>query len=70
MTGASIPCALGRLLPDENDAERISRLREIKEWAWTLHGILVVDVNDTGLSAFERALIRSLGDRLFGRTAK
>lgn len=54
-------CALARTVPTTLDAEAVKRN------GWRDHGLFVVAVDDPRLAWDERALVRALGDRLYGR---
>lgn len=58
-----------RLSPASAECRRKPRRSPevVKRDGWREDGILVVDVNDPGLTWPERALIRNLGNRLYGR---
>lgn len=63
MTDARHPssgCALARLIPDALDTEKV------KGNGWNDLGILVVAISDPRLNAIERAIVRQIGDKLFG----
>jgi hypothetical protein len=54
-------CALGRTVPTTIEADAIKRT------GWRDHGLLVIAVDDPRLGWDERALVRALGDKLYGR---
>ncbi len=58
---ASIPCALGKLIPTAMDTEAI------KTRGWREDGILVIALNDQRLTSMERAIVKQIGDSLYGR---
>ena len=58
---ASIPCALGKLIPEVIDVETL------KADGWNDHRILVVGADDTRINWMERQVIEQMGERLFGR---
>lgn len=54
-------CALGRTVPTTIEAETIKRN------GWIDQGVLVIALDDPRLGWDERALVRALGDKLYGR---
>ena len=52
-------CALSRLMPTPDDAERAKRL------GWRNDRILVVSLDDRRLSPVERTAVMSLGQKLY-----
>ena len=52
---------LGRMQAPTIDAEGT------KVFGWNRHGILVVSENDDRLTWVEQALVRNLGEKLYGR---
>lgn len=54
-------CALGRTVPTTFEAEAIKRN------GWVDQGVLVIAIDDPRLGWHERALVRALGDKLYGR---
>ena len=52
---------LGRMQASTIDAEGT------KVFGWNRHGILVVSENDDRLTWVEKELVRSLGEKLYGR---
>ncbi len=55
-------CLLGRLQPDTTD------LGAMKRNGWRDQHILVVNVADERLDFIERAIVRRIGERMFGGT--
>jgi len=53
-------CPLGRMQPNPVDAEAVKRD------GWREQHILVVSVGDSRLDFADRAMIRRLGERLYG----
>ena len=54
-------CALGRLTPNRQDAEAIKRD------GWRNRKILVVSLEDTRLDFVMRAMVKQIGESLYGR---
>jgi len=54
-------CALGRLIPNRQDAE------PIKRDGWRNHNILVVSLEDPRLDFVMRAMVKQIGEALYGR---
>lgn len=54
-------CALGRLTPNRQDAEAIKRD------GWRNRKILVVSLEDTRLDFVMRAMVKQIGEALYGR---
>ena len=53
-------CPLGRMQPTAPDTERIKRE------GWNEEHILVIAEHDSRLDAFEREIVRRIGERLYG----
>ncbi len=58
---ASIPCALGKLIPEVIDVE------SIKRDGWNDHRILVVRADDARIGWIEKQIIEQIGAKLYGR---
>lgn len=54
-------CALGRLIPTRHDAEAIKRD------GWRNRKILVVSLEDPRLDFVMRAMVKQIGESLYGR---
>lgn len=61
---ASPRCALGKLIPSTVDTE------ELKHDAWSQHNILVVAADDPRISWIERQILKTIGEKLFGRVRR